>query len=154
MSYDTCNGLGIIKYGVKWPAEQMAGLYWLASVLNPPTNTFVSIMLFLYRSRFSERATGRTVGETWFSFRHVLEILLENKQTGCRAHSTSYSMDTGAFSPGVKWPEHEANHWAPSFVKAKNAWSCISISLYLMACYLNEGRDSFAFTFCVLSCVQ
>jgi hypothetical protein len=36
--------------------------------------------------------------------------LLHRVQTGSEAHSASYKMGTGGFSPVVKRPGHEANH--------------------------------------------
>jgi len=41
------------------------------------------------------------------------------------AHPLSHSMGAGVQGqfPGVKWPEHEIDHSAPSNAKFKNIWS-------------------------------
>jgi hypothetical protein len=54
----------------------------------------------------------------------------------------SYPTVTGAFSPGVKRPEHEADHLPPSSADVMNTWSCTSNLMYvIMIRYLI--RDKF-----------
>jgi hypothetical protein len=55
-------------------------------------------------------------------------------------------MGTGALSPVVKWPDHEAEHSPPPSAKVNNAWSYASIPPYIfMAWYLVKHRDKFTF---------
>jgi len=51
MSCNTCTGLGTINCGVKLQVELMAGLYWLASVLNSSTKNFCFDYAFLLRAQ-------------------------------------------------------------------------------------------------------
>jgi hypothetical protein len=72
-------------------------------------------------------------------------------QTGSRAHTASYPMDTGASSPGIKWPGLEADNSPPSTADA-NAWSCTAIPPYVfMAWCLVKPKDNFSFYRNVLS---
>jgi hypothetical protein len=42
----------------------------------------------------------------------------------------------GAFTPGVKWPGHEADHSLLSGAKVKNIWSYTSTPQYTFMVYL------------------
>jgi hypothetical protein len=46
--------------------------------------------------------------------------LLHSIQTFSGDHTASYPMGTGDLSPGVKWPENEAEHSAPFNAEVKN----------------------------------
>jgi len=48
--------------------------------------------------------------------------LLHCIQTDSGVHPASYSMGTGALSPGVKQPGHEADHSPLPSDEVKNAW--------------------------------
>jgi len=56
---------------------------------------------------------------------------------GSGAHPASYPVGTGALSPGVKWPECEADHWPPFSAKVKNAWSYASIPPYIFLVWIH-----------------
>jgi hypothetical protein len=45
-----------------------------------------------------------------------------NVQTGSGVHPTSYPMDTGVLSPGVKRQGREADHSPPTTAEVKNTW--------------------------------
>jgi hypothetical protein len=63
------------------------------------------------------------------------------------AHPASYPMGTGVSFPGVKRPEHEANHSPTAGVEVKNAWSYTSTPQYVfMSWCLVKHRDNFTFT--------
>jgi hypothetical protein len=47
-------------------------------------------------------------------------------QTGSGSHPASYTINTGGFTLGVKWPGREANHSHPSSAKVNSAWKCTS----------------------------
>jgi hypothetical protein len=47
--------------------------------------------------------------------------LLHNIQTSFGTHPTSYTISTGAVSPGVKQQRHEADHSPPSSTEVKNS---------------------------------
>ena len=51
---------------------------------------------------------------------------LRSFQTGCMAHLASYSMVTRVFCPGVKRPEHEADHSVSSSAQVNNEWNYTS----------------------------
>jgi len=44
------------------------------------------------------------------NIRFIINIIIRNVQTGPGAHLASYSMCTGKYFPGVKWPASEADH--------------------------------------------
>jgi hypothetical protein len=48
-----------------------------------------------------------------------------SSQTGSGTHSTSYSMSTGALSPGVKQLEHKAGHSLTTSANVKNEWNYV-----------------------------
>jgi hypothetical protein len=47
--------------------------------------------------------------------------LFQNVQTSSAAHQASYSSGIISSLPGVKQPQHEANHSPPSCAEVKNA---------------------------------
>jgi hypothetical protein len=50
------------------------------------------------------------------------EFSLHVVETGSGAHPASYPMGTGALSPVVKWPGHEADHSPPTSTEVKKMW--------------------------------
>jgi hypothetical protein len=53
-------------------------------------------------------------------------LLLHVVKTGFGVHLISYSMGTGAFSPGVKRQGSKANHSPPTSAEVKKTWNYIS----------------------------
>jgi hypothetical protein len=69
-------------------------------------------------------ATGWTIKGSEFESRWGQEfLLLHVVQTGSGAHPASYPVGDGGFSPGVKRPEHEADHLPPASVEVKKMWN-------------------------------
>jgi hypothetical protein len=68
-------------------------------------------------SRYSDKATGWTT-EVPFAA-GARDFTLHSVQTDFRAHPASYSLGTGAVSPGVKLLAPEADHSPPSSVDVK-----------------------------------
>jgi hypothetical protein len=65
-------------------------------------------------------------------------------QTSSGAHPASYPVGTRVLSVGVQWPGYEANHSLPSSAEVKNAWSYISMPLYVcMVWYLVKQQGQF-----------
>jgi hypothetical protein len=48
-------------------------------------------------------------------------------QTGSGVHQVSYPMDTGALSPGVKWPGRDADHSPPSSAEVKKGGALLPL---------------------------
>jgi hypothetical protein len=66
---------------------------------------------------------GWTTDGSDFESRYIQEFsLLQIIQTGSGVHPTSYPMDTGALSPGVKRPGREADQSPPASVEVKKMW--------------------------------
>jgi hypothetical protein len=79
------------------------------------------------KNRYSDWATGWTIGYLGFDSRQRLGIFLFTRvQNGSGAHPASYPIRTGSSSLGVKRPEREANHSSPSSAEVKYAWSYTS----------------------------
>jgi hypothetical protein len=68
-------------------------------------------------------ATGWTAEGSEFESRWDQEFsLLHVVDTYSGIHPTSYPISTEAFSPGVKWPVHEADHSPPVGAEVKKIW--------------------------------
>jgi hypothetical protein len=73
-----------------------------------------------------DKATGYLLDDRGVEFesRYCQEFsLLHIVQTGCGAHPASYQMGSGAFSPGVKRPEHEVDHSPPTIAEVRKRGS-------------------------------
>ena len=66
---------------------------------------------------------------------------LRNVQTGSGAHQSSYSMGTGALSPGVKQLRRAVDRSPPHTAEVKHEWSYNSIPPYaFMVCRATDYR--------------
>jgi hypothetical protein len=115
-------------------------------------------LLLLLRDRDSSVSivTRLRTGRPGFNSRQELRIFLFFT-AGCPyrlvAHPTSYPMNTGVISQGLKRPRREADHSPPSSAEVKNAWSCTSTHQYVfMAWYLIKHRENFTFSIIMTGC--
>jgi hypothetical protein len=67
--------------------------------------------------------------EQIFLFSHMSKLGLGPTQRPIQCVS-------GCLYPGVKWLGHVPDHWSPSSIMGKNAWSCTCIFSYLRALWL------------------
>jgi len=91
----------------------------------------------------------KITGVLWFDSRQGLEFfsLRHRIQAGSGAHLASFPRGTGALSPGVKRPGHEANNSPSPSAEVKNAWSYAFTPPYVfMVCCLVKHRNNFTFT--------
>jgi hypothetical protein len=86
------------------------------------------LVLFCYYSSVNI-ATKLRAGRPEFDSRQGLGIFLIT--TASRLALASYPVGIKGFSPGVKRPEHEANHSSSSGVEVKNALSYTSTDIYV-----------------------
>jgi hypothetical protein len=85
----------------------------------------------LFEIFFERLATGLMVEGSEFESRKGQEFsLLHVVPTGSGFHSTSYPMGTGTLFPGVKWPEHEADHSPSASTEVKKIWIYTSTPAY------------------------
>jgi hypothetical protein len=82
-------------------------------------------LLLCYRSRDSVVgiATSYGLDDQQVGVQVLLGSLLHIIQTGCRVHTTSYTMDMGGGSfPWVKRPGPKADHSPPTSVEVEKMW--------------------------------
>lgn len=69
--------------------------------------------------------------------------LLNNNQTGSRAHPASYPVGNGgSFPPRAKWPKRQAEHSHPANAEVNNEWTYTSTPL---VCHCYTYRNNFTF---------
>jgi hypothetical protein len=102
--------------------------YWGAGTVQP-----VQSWITGWKARFLFPARARN-----FSLFHYVQI-------GFGAYPTSYPMGTGAISPGVKRPRHEADKSPPSNAGVKNGGAIPQFLIRLHGVVLNyfKHRDKY-----------
>jgi hypothetical protein len=93
---------------------------------------------FLGRQNSLFGIVTRQVGWFWFRFLAGTRYfyLLQNVETGLQVHSTSYSMATRSYFPGVKWSGHAVAHSYSSIAELKNSLRHVRDNFMCFTCFM------------------